>query len=106
MNRQQQIDSFLLEAHKLALARLRADPQRMQEVAALLAKWRLRAGATRSDAYWDEWDGLIAQGVDAMERTVCAEDQHGAVLRSVSPLSVLISQHERGTLLRQARTAS
>jgi hypothetical protein len=103
MNRQQQIDSFLLEAHKLALARLRAQPHRMQEVAALLGKWRLQAGATRSDAYWNEWDDLIAEGVDAMERAACAQDEHGAVLRSVSPLSVLVSQQERGALLRQAR---
>lgn len=105
MNRQQQIDSFLLEAHKLALARLPADPDRMQEVAALLAKWRRQAGPTRSDAYWDEWHGLIAQGVDAMERTVCADDEHGAVLRSVSPLSVLVSQRERGVMLRRARAS-
>lgn len=103
MNRQQQIDRFLLQAHKLALARLRADPHRMQEVAARLARWRLQAGATRSDACWDQWERLIAQGVDAMERSVCAEDEHGCVLRSVSPLSGLVSQQERSALLRQAR---
>lgn len=105
MNRQQQIDSFLREAHKLALARQRAEPDRMREVAALLARWRSQAGATRSDAYWDEWSGLIAQGVEAMERKVCADDEHAVVLHSVSPLPVLVSQRERAVMLRQARAA-
>ncbi len=103
MNRQQQIDQFLLSAHKLALSRLRAHPERLRDVAALLSRWREQAGDNRSDIYWDEWNGLIAEGVDAIEREVCSENPHAAVLRSVSPMSVLISQHERGELLRQAR---
>lgn len=106
MNRQQQIDEFLLSAHKLALSRLRAQPERLQDVAALLARWRRQAGDNRSDAYWDEWNRLIAQGVDAIEREVCSAGDHAAVLRSVSPMSVLISQRERSELLRQARQSS
>ena len=103
MNRQQQIDLFLLSAHKLAVSRLREHPERLQDVAALLSRWRRQAGEARSDVYWDEWNQLIAEGVDAIEREVCSGSDHAAVLRSVSPISVLISQHERGELLRQAR---
>lgn len=105
MNRQQQIDDFLLNAHRLALSRLREQPQRLQDVAALLARWRVRAGDTRSDAYWDEWNRLLAEGPDAIEREVCSPGEHAAVLRSVSPMSVLISQRERAELLRQARSS-
>jgi hypothetical protein len=103
MNRQQQIDQFLLSAHKLALSRLREHPERLQDVAALLARWRRQEGESRSDAYWDEWGQLLADGIDAIERETCAESDHAAVLRSVSPMSVLISQRERSELLRQTR---
>ena len=106
MNRQQQIDDFLLKVHRLAVARLRADPTRLADAAALLQHWRALNGETRSDVYRDEWEQLIAHGVDAIEREACAETEHAATLRSVSPLSVLISQHERGQLLRAARASS
>jgi len=104
MNRQQQIDKFLLAAHRLAVSRLRAEPQRIEPVRAQLARWRAQSGPTRSDLYWDEWQRLLAVDVREMERVVCADDEHGAVLRSVSPLSTLITQAERAQLLREARS--
>ncbi|CAN5152526.1 hypothetical protein BH11PSE9_BH11PSE9_35380 [soil metagenome] len=103
MNRQQQIDCFLLAAHRLAVQRLRAEPSRIEPVRAQLARWRSQSGTTRSDAYWDEWQQLLQASVDELERVVCAEDDHGAVLRSVSPISTLITQAERSALLREAR---
>lgn len=105
MNRQQQIDKFLLAAHRLALARLRADPSRLQPVQAQLARWRRQSGPTRSDRYWDEWETLLAGALDDIERVICADDQHGALLRSVSPMSTLVTQAERTVLLREARSA-
>lgn len=105
MNRQQQIDRFLSDAHRLIVERLRADPARISEASDQLNRWRAQAGDTRSDVYWNEWEQLLAQGADAIEQRVCGADDHAAVLRSVSPLSVLISQHERFAMLRQARQA-
>jgi hypothetical protein len=105
MNRQQQIDRFLLAAHCLAVSRLRAEPQRVEPVRAQLARWRAESGPTRSDPYWDEWQRLLAADIREMERVVCADDEHGAALRSVSPLSTLITQAERARLLREARAA-
>lgn len=105
MNRQQQIDVFLLEAHRLAVRRLRQDPSRAEHARALLARWRERNGPTRSDPYRDEWARLLDAGPDAVEHVACAADDHGAALRNVSPLSVLITQRERMDLLRQARSA-
>ena len=106
MNRQQQIDEFLLQAHRLAVARLREEPQRLEQAAALLRQWRERNGVTRSDPYRQEWEQLIAQGVDAIERDACALTDHAAALRNVSPLSAVISQQERSGLLRAARSAA
>ena len=103
MNRQQQIDEFLLQAHRLAVERLRAEPGRIVEVSDTLSRWHARAGATRSDPYWDEWQGLFDAGVDAIEAGTCGPGNHAAALRSVSPVGVLMTQKERGVLLREAR---
>lgn len=105
MNRQQQIDKFLLATHRLALSRLRAEPARMAPVRAQLARWRVPSGPTRSDPYWDEWQQLLVADLAEIERVVCADNEHGAVLRSVSPMSTLTTQGERSVLLREARSA-
>jgi hypothetical protein len=103
MNRQQQIDAFLFKAHEIAVARLRQQPERLRDVAVLLERWRERNGPTRADRYRDEWARLIEAGVDAIEREACVDSDHAAALRNVSPLSVLLSQHERSELLRGVR---
>ncbi|KQX24647.1 hypothetical protein [Variovorax sp. Root434] len=103
MNRQQQIDDFLLQAHRLAVSRLRADPGRIADVSATLERWQTQAGATHSDAYWNEWRAMLAAGVDAIEAATCGTDDHAAALRNVSPVGVLMTQRERGELLRAAR---
>lgn len=105
MNRQQQIEHFLLAAHRVALARLRADPAKIDAVRQQLARWRREAGLTRSETYLREWDHLLDSGVEVLEDVVCAEDSHGALLRSVSPLSTLLTQKERAELLRRSRSA-
>jgi len=103
MNRQQQIDVFLKDAHVLAMARLREQPGRRVEASRLLAKWRQQQGVTRADPYRDEWESLLAGDLLALEQAVCADTDHAAALRSVSPMSVLITQKERAGLLRRAR---
>ena len=105
MNRQQQIDKFLLAAHRSALSRLRAEPAHIEPVRAQLACWRVQTGPTRSDPYGNEWQRRLVADLAEIERVVCADDEHGAVLRSVSPMSTLITQGERAVLLREARCA-
>ena len=106
MNRQQQIDHFVAQAHKLAMQRLREQPGRVYEVRAQLAQWRQLAGPTRSDVYWNEWDSLLAGPLDVLAAVICADSDHAIVLRSVSPMSVLITQAERMQLLTAARQAA
>ena len=103
MNRQQQIDHFVANAHLLAVQRLREQPARADEVRAQLARWRVQSGATRSDAYWNEWETLLNSSIDVLAEAVCAETEHACLLRSVSPISVLVTQQERAHLLREAR---
>jgi hypothetical protein len=103
MNRQLQIDHFVAQAHILAVQRLREQPERVTEVRAQLTHWRKQAGVTRSDAYWNEWESLLGKPVDALAKEICADTDHATLLRSVSPMSVLITQAERAQLLGQAR---
>lgn len=103
MNRQTQIDAFLKDAHVLAMARLREQPQRRADVSKLLARWRDSHGVTRADPYRDEWERLLSGDLDALEGAVCGDTDHAAALRSMSPMSVLITQKERSALLRRAR---
>ena len=103
MNRQAQIDTFLKDAHVLAMARLREQPQRRAEVSGLLARWRVDQGVTRADPYRDEWEKLLAGDLPALERAVCADTDHAAALLNVSPVSVLITQQERAAMMRRVR---
>ena len=49
------------------------------------------------------WQALIDGGLDGLEDAVCALDDHAAALRNVSPIAGLITQRERGELLRASR---
>ena len=42
-------------------------------------------------------------GVEAVAGSVAVASDHAAALRSVSPMSVLITQHERAAMLRNVR---
>jgi hypothetical protein len=103
MDPHRRIERFLHAAHRLAMTRLREDPRRVADVRAQLARWRERRGRTATDAYFNEWERLLDRPLDEVERTVCADDEHAALLRSVSPIGVLISQEERAELLRAQR---
>jgi hypothetical protein len=107
MDRHARIDSFSLAAHRLAVERLREQPARVDEALGVIARWRVRAaGPSHCDPYWDEWQRLLEQGVDSVERVALSVDAHGATLRSVSPLGRFISVSERNGLLKQALEAA
>lgn len=107
MDRHKRIDVFSLAAHRLATSRLREDPARLEEAMGVLRRWREQAsGPSHCDPYWDEWERLLSDGVNAVEQAVCATTDHGATLRSVSPLGRFISVAERNHLLREALEAA
>ena len=107
MDRHARIDVFSLAAHRLAVQRLREQPARVDEALGVIARWREQSsGPSHCDAYWDEWQRLLEQGVDSVEHGALSPDAHGATLRSVSPLGRFISVAERNSLLRQALEAA
>ena len=107
MDRHARIDVFSLAAHGLAVQRLRDQPARIADALAVIKRWREQSGGpSHCDPYWDEWEGLLEQGVDSVERAACSPTSHGATLRSVSPLGRFIAVTERNSLLRQALEAA
>ena len=107
MDRHARIDIFSLAAHRLAVERLREQPARVGEALGVISRWRDQsAGPSHCDLYWDEWQRLLEQGIDSVERAALSPDAHGATLRSVSPLGRFISVAERNGLLRQALEAA
>ena len=107
MDRHARIDVFSLAAHRLAVERLREQPARVDEALGVIARWREQsAGHSHCDRHWDEWQLLLKQGIDAVERAALAPGAHGATLRSVSPLGRFISVPERTGLLKQALEAA
>jgi hypothetical protein len=103
MDRQRRIELFLLAAHRLAMSRLREEPQRVGELRAVLHRWRAQNGPSRSDSYLDRWERLLDMPLDDLEIVICAEDEEATVLRSTSPIAPLITPQEREQLLADAR---
>ena len=103
MDRQRRIELFSLEAHRLAVTRLRADRGRIQSLLDTIRRWRRQNGPTNSDPYMDQWERLLRQGVDAVEAAICIDSDAAATLRSCSPMGSLITQAERAELLAQSR---
>ncbi len=107
MDAQARINGFSLAAHRVAVARLREQPTRLEVALGVLNRWREQAGGpSHCDPYWDEWEHLLKAGPDAVELAVCSASDRAATLRSVSPLGRFISVAERTALLRQAREAA
>jgi hypothetical protein len=107
MDPQARIQAFSLAAHRLAVARLRERPERLVEAIEVIQRWRGQAGGpAHCEPYWLEWDRMLHEGVDAVERVACATTDHATTLRSVSPLGRFISVAERNQLLREARDAA
>ncbi len=106
MNRQQQIDSFLFAAHELAGERLQQEPTRVVQAANLLSNWRAKSGKTATDPLWDEWQVLLAKPTEQLIAAMTMRSDHADHLRSVSPMSALITQAERTVLLQRSRQAA
>lgn len=103
MNRQLQIDQFVLLAHQLAFEKLKAKPERLTEVVRVLANWKAQNGVTRSDSLLAEWQTLLGGTLTQLEDIMTAATDRATLLRSVSPMSILITPQERTQLIQQVR---
>lgn len=95
MPSQQWIHRFTLDFHRLAVQRLREQPQLLERALQTLDRWEQSGAQAASQIYRDEWRGLLRRGVPAIEASVCTEADHAATLRSMSPLGFVLSEQER-----------
>lgn len=105
MNRQAQIDRFLLLAHEAVSQRMLAQPAIVIELRQQLARARAASLSNRSDSLWDEWEQWLAMPVAQLAQRMCERSDRADELRSVSPISIIINQVERAAWLKQARDA-
>ena len=92
---QQQIHAFTQAFHRTAIERLAAEPALVARALQTLVRWQTQRGPSASDIYMREWQALLQGDLDQLKILVCADDDHAATLRNVSPLGFVLSPAER-----------
>lgn len=90
----QELDARLLELHRLVAEKIRRDPALLDRVRATITRWRPTM-ADSSMPYLEEWDRLLAQGIDACLAVAIEDSERGAALRQSSPFTGILTRQER-----------
>jgi hypothetical protein len=85
MPSQQWIEQFTLGFHRVALKRLRDQPELISLAENTLTRWEAQGAAKSSQAHRDAWRQLLRSGVAAIEA-------------EVSPLGFVLSESERSQI--------
>ena len=91
----QQIERFTLAFHRVAVERLRQQPDLTQQALHVLSRWESNGATSAGQRYRDTWRLLLSGDVDALERAVCRDAEQAATLRSMSPLGFVLPEAER-----------
>ena len=98
------LDRRSLELHRLVADELRAHPQRLGEVRALLLRWRAALDARTLPAI-EEWLALVDAGLEATLEAALELGDEGDRRRQSSPLPCLMAPRARWAFLRAFREA-
>lgn len=101
----QQIERFTLAFHKVAVERLRQQPDLRQQALGVLSRWESSGASSGGQRYRDMWRDLLEGDVDTLSRAICVETERAATLRSMSPLGFLLDEGERLRIRREAMAA-
>ena len=93
MNHQEH-DARSLALHRLAIKRIREQPELLQTAHEIVTRWMLTV-APHTRGYLETWQYLIEQGVDALEEVACQDDERSTALRQSSPISCTLPIEER-----------
>ena len=104
MPSQQQIERFTLAFHKVAVERLRQQPDLRQHALGVLSRWESSGASSGGQRYRDMWRELLEGDVDTLSRSICVDTERAATLRSMSPLGFLLDEGERLRIRREAMT--
>ncbi len=105
MPSQQWIEQFTLDFRRVALQRMRVQPELISIAENTLTRWEAQGASKRSQAHRDAWRQLLRSGVAAIEAAVCNESERAALLRSVSPLGFILSESERSHIRQSVASA-
>jgi hypothetical protein len=98
-----QIERFTLAFHQEALQRVAHSPELFDQALAVLDRWEAGGLSGGSASYREEWRRLLAaRDLAQLARAICANDDHAATLRGMSPLGFVLSAEERQRLRRDA----
>ncbi len=102
MPSQQQIETFTLAFHKVAVDRLRERPVLKQHALEVLNRWESHGVSPASQPYRDTWRRLLSDDIETLTQAVCTDTEQAATLRGVSPLGFLLAEDERLRIRREA----
>lgn len=97
-----QLDARSLAMHRLVADRIRRDPALLAHVRQTLARWR-GSVSVNTLPYLDEWERIVAQGVDACLAVALEESERATALRQSSPFTGILTHQERFAFLKEWR---
>lgn len=89
-------ESRLRYFHRVLLDQARRTPALVQRASRALPGLKQRAPALA--AVWDDWEGLLAAGLDAVEAATAPDTPQAGLLRAHSPLAEILDMDERNAL--------
>jgi transcriptional regulator with XRE-family HTH domain len=96
-SRHQVQDLQSLALHEEAIRLIRQDPALRQQAEETLGRW-LRSGNSRSSTLWKEWQDILRHG---KWRKVLGRTRRAQELRQASPLTAVLPDQVRQSVLRQ-----
>lgn len=89
-----------LAMHRLAVEKIRRDPELFEKARATLTRWR-NIVCRSSQPYLIEWEGLMNEGMDACLVFALEDSEHAADMRQSSPLATVLTNKERWEFLKE-----
>lgn len=99
MRSHQLIDARSLALHRAVAAKLRRDHTLFEHAQLTLQRWRGTVSPS-AQPYLEEWERLMAQGLEATLAVALDDSEHGAALRQSSPFTSVLTNKERFALLK------
>ena len=105
MPSQRQIERFTLAFHRVAVERIRQEPELKQKALQVLRRWESNGASGGGQTYREAWKILLAGDVEALAHSVCVDTESAATLRSMSPLGFVLATEERLRIRQEAMAA-
>jgi hypothetical protein len=95
-----QLDERTLALHRLACAKLSANPVLFERIPKTLARWR-KIVCKSSQPYLSEWQRLVDMGMHEVIRVATDDSECATALRQSSPFCGILTPRERADFFRR-----